>query len=76
MSKWLFIAFLICSRPVRALYMWFRDAVIDGHWYTLTGQRVTVRLCWKTLEFFDDGLVHAPHLVELIERRLEKFNSK
>jgi hypothetical protein len=71
LSKWLFIVFLFISRPVRTLYLWFRDAVVAGHWYTLDGQRRTVRLCWRVLRFYDSGLIHAPHLLHSIRRQLE-----
>lgn len=76
LSKWLFIAFLFISRPYRALHMWFRDAVIGGHWYLLNGQRRTVRLCWQTLKFFDDGLVHAPQQLEWLQKRLDEIQRR
>jgi hypothetical protein len=73
-SRRLFIAFLLISRPFRAFYLWFRDAVIGGHWYTLDGQRRTVRLCWRVLRFYDGGLISAPHLLNSIQRQLEEHH--
>jgi hypothetical protein len=73
MPGWLFIVFLLISRPVRALYLWFRDAVVAGRWYTLDGQRRTVRLCWRVLQLYDSGLIHAPHHLNSIQRQLEEW---
>lgn len=75
LSRWLFIAFLLISRPARALSLWFRDAVVAGHWYTLDGKPRTVHLCWRVVRFYDSGLIHAPHKLHSIQRQLEEWES-
>jgi hypothetical protein len=73
LSRRLFIAFLLISRPYRALYTLVRDTKIGGR-YTIAGQRRTLRLYWRIMRFYDGGLIYAPHLLNSLQRQLEEWH--
>lgn len=73
LSRWPFIAFLLISRPYRALVTLRRDTKIGGR-YCIAGQRRTFRLYWRIMRMYDECLIHAPHMLHSMQRQLEEWH--
>jgi hypothetical protein len=65
LSRWLFIAFLLISRPVRAVIVMVQDR--------RRGKVRTWKLCWHIVRFYDSGLIDKPDLLRQVQRQLEEW---